>query len=646
MDAETVRLVTYISEHEGVRPAELAAAYGVSSRTVRNHVHAANRAIAPMARIELPRGGGYALVVDDAPAFERWLEQTRADRCRSLPQTPEARVAYLLSDLLAREDYITLDTLSSILYVSRASISNDLKQVEARLKHFGLSLDKRPHHGIKVIGSEMARRLCLASLAMDRSGTGAGGLAPALSLAPADQHALLDTVSSCVERVTSEERFTVNSLAYRNLITHIAIALVRIRERCYVPMETEQLASIKRSAVFPIAERIADAVAEGTGIQLPEEEVAYIAIHLSGKQLLEEPGAEEGGLVINDEVWDVVREMVEAVNRTFHFDFRGDLELHMNLARHLVPLSVRLRYHLKLENPILAEIKSRFVLAYSMAVEASSVLVEKYGAPLSEDETGYIALAFALALERMKNELPKKNILVVCATGAGSARLLEHRYRQEFGAYVDKIQTCDAAHVRYVDFTDIDYVFTTVPLSAKLPVPVREVQYFLDPGEVESVRALLSAPASPSAASALFRRELFCAHLSCASRDEAIEALCERAARTEDVSPDFAELVWRRERAAATAFGNGVAVPHPVEAASARSFVATALLDEPVRWGEKDVQVVFLLSIGADGADVPDGFYDAMASLVLSEQAVGRLLAERSWETLAALLDGEPQPQT
>ena len=636
MDVETARLVMYIADHSGARPDELAERYGVSSRTVRNHVHAANRELASIARLELPRGGGYQLVVDDEAAFGRWVEKQRGRDRQALPQTPEARVSYLLNDLLSRNDYITLDALAGILFVSRASISNDLKQVEARLLHFGLTLEKRPHHGIRVIGSEMARRLCLASLAMDVAD---GPFAAGTSDVDVDERReLLDVVSSCVERVTAEERFSVNSMAYRNLVTHIAIAILRMRAGCYVPMETEQLAAIKRSAAFPIAERIAHAIGAATGMSLTEEEVAYIAIHLSGRQTLVDTPAEESGLVISDEAWEVVQEMVEVVRRVFRFDFRGDLELLMNLARHVVPLAVRLRYHLKLENPILAEVKSRFSLAFSMALEASSVLAEKYGAVPSEDEVGYLALAFALALERQKTELPKKNILVVCATGAGSARLLEYRYRQEFGAYVDKIVTCDAAHVRHVDFTNIDYVFTTVPLAEKLPVPVREVGYILEPDEVESVRALLTSRSRVDARS-LFRRELYFDHLACTTREEALERLCERVASVEDVGPDFYELVARRERAASTAFGNRVAVPHPLEPASQRSFVAVALLDQPVRWGRQDVEVLLLLSLSEDAGDAPEGFQEALAELVLSAEAVDRLLADRDWGTLMELLD-------
>lgn len=74
----------------------------------------------------------------------------------------------MLNDLLSRVDWITLDDLSEILYVSRNAISGDLKRVEAQLAKFDLKLERRPHYGIRVSGSEMSRRLCLASITLDK----------------------------------------------------------------------------------------------------------------------------------------------------------------------------------------------------------------------------------------------------------------------------------------------------------------------------------------------------------------------------------------------------------------------------------------------------------------------------------------------
>lgn len=81
---------------------------------------------------------------------------------------------------------------------------------------------------------------------------------------------------------------------------------------------------------------------------------------------------------------------------------------------------------------------------------------------------------------------------MVCASGAGSARLLEYRVRKEFGAFVDQVEVCDVFDVSKIDFSHIDYVFTTVPLNEDVPVPVREVKYFLDSEEASSIKDMLS----------------------------------------------------------------------------------------------------------------------------------------------------------
>ena len=98
-------------------------------------------------------------------------------------------------------------------------------------------------------------------------------------------------------------------------------------------------------------------------------------------------------------------------------------------------------------------------------------------------------------------------------------------------------------------------------------------------------------------------------------------------------------MVYRREQAAPTAFGNRVAMPHPLEVASTQSFVALALTDEPIIWGGLEVQAVFLVSIARDATDVSEGFFSAMSELVLSEASIDRLLSERSWQTLIELVD-------
>lgn len=651
-------LVRFLKEHPAVPPREVATRLHVSPRTLRSYVSHANDSLRGIAHIEVERGVGYHLDVLDSAQFDAWLASNSGESSHLAVKTPAERVDYLLNDLLVRTDWIKLKELSNVLYVSKSSLSSGLQEVEKRLSAYGLTLERRSHYGIRVVGPEMARRLCLANAAIDASraaescddeATSSGSL---LSRSLKEKglgttREILSVISRCVEGATSESDFQINSAAYQNLLTHIVVALLRIEEGCYVPMDDEGLKSIVASREYSVAEEIGRRVTQETGIELPCEEIAYIAIHLAGKQTLYDSPGEDNGLVISDSVWTVVTKMLERVWSAFRFDFRNDLELRMNLARHIVPLAVRLRYNMKLTNPLLPDIKTRFPLAYSIAVDASSVLTETYGAKLSADETGYIALAFELALERSKTQIDKKNVLVVCASGAGSARLLEYQCRREFGDYINEVTTCDVVNIGQVDFTHIDYVFTTVPINRELPVPVREVTYFLDSSTAAEARAFLSGSVSSASCDLdhYIKPSLFFPHVAATDKAAVLDSLIGEVERQCDVDDQFRAMVLRREEAAATSFGNNVAMPHPLEATGSDTFVCVGLLDHPVVWDEEGetVQAVFLVSFAGAMSRELRRFIRLLADVLINSQAIERLLQDRSWDVLVSLLTSAQQ---
>ena len=652
------QIVRYVLANPGISSADLSQHFDVSERTIRTYVKRANERLDGFACLVKKNRGGYSVKVTDGPALNAWLESMHMNIARGNMQ-PEDRVAYLLNDLLDRTDWVTVDELCHALCVSRPTVSGDLKRVEERLEEFGLKIEKRPHYGIRVIGEELSRRLCLASsvvesLAREEAATGkalpGGGDKTSIvegAQAGPCRMTSLDKIAKIVDTAVDEFDFQINSLTYQNLLVHISIALMRIQEGNYVPVDLGANSCICDDRVADVAAGIATRIKDELGVELPESERSYIAIHLAGKEMIADPDTalegkegEETGLVISEEVWSVVTQMLEVVWKSFRYDFRDDLELRMNLARHIVPLVVRLRYHLHIDNPILTDIRRRYPLAYSMALDSSAVLAEHYGATLSENEVGFIAMAFALSLERHRTELPKKNILVVCASGRGSARMLEYRYRQEFGAYVDSIQTCDVAHVSKADFSKIDYVFTTVPLREALPVPVRQIEFFFDDAEVREVRRLLSTrepdALDPSFA-ARFSKQLFFAHKTFASKKEALVFLCKQMEGTGRVAENFSELVMRREDCVATSFGNEVAMPHPLEPVCDRSFAAVALLDEPLDWGNGSVKAIFMVAISTEDNDELGGMFDVLAEAFNDADGISKLMQEQSYEALMDL---------
>ncbi|MEE0476224.1 MAG: BglG family transcription antiterminator [Collinsella stercoris] len=638
---QDTRLVRHILKHEGIAPADLSAYLGTKERAMRDRIRHANDAMKGSALIAYSRAqGGYVVKVSDEDAFKAWLEGTAPrDPFDRLPSTPEERADYLLQDLLSRSDWITLEDLASLLFVSRSTISSDLRNIEQVLERFHLTIEKRPRYGIRVAGDELNRRICLASIAVDTrlaDDEFSGAISPDM----------LDAVGTCVSEALDRERYKINPVFHQNLVVHIAIAIARIRKECYVPMEAAHLEHVRGTHEYTVAGSVAHEIERTFDIDLPEEEIAYIAIHLASKHLVEggSPSHMENGseasLEISDEAWDLAAEMIEIIWRAFRFDFRNDAELRMNLARHIMPLIVRLRYGMALENPLLPDIKARYPLPFSMAADAMSLLSDRYGATVSDDEIGYVALFFALDLERKKTAHAKKRVLVVCASGAGSARLLAYRLQNDFSSDFEHVETCDASEFEDRDLDGIDYIFTTVPLSRRVSIPVVHISLFLDDTSRRDVKRTLTQDSTASV-KAYFTPELFFPHLKLHTREEIISYLCAACAAHDELPDNFEDLVWQRERVAATSFGNMVALPHPYEAVSTRTFVAVALLDEPVDWNGTPVRAVFMICVARDaGADL-EAFYHAIGGLLTQQSAIQKLTSDMRFDVLLSELEGE-----
>lgn len=627
-------LVSHIQDMPEATPELLAARLGVSTRTIRKYVKQFNAAMEGVAHINLDRKTGYHVEAEDQEALGGKLKQLDCLIESGLPSTPKQRTAYLLNDLLNRVDWVKIDDLAHELYVSRRTVSNDMRRVERVLKRYGLELEEKPYRGVRILGSESAKRSCWTGTVADSLEEGQG---------EDELRQLIDKVSNVIDAVMERKGFAVSTVSYQNLVLHVSIAIMRIRSGEYVPMEDDQLERLRDTSAYVLAEKLSQQIAVEFHVELPQEEIGYIALHLSGRQLstaLETAASE--GMTIPSEIWELVAQMLETVYHVFGFDFRGDLELKMNLGRHIAPLSIRLGNRMQMKNPLLADIKKRYPLAYAMAADASTVLARKFGVDPSDDEIGYIALAFALALERLREGAQRKRILLVCASGAGTSRLLEYRFKEEFGSLLESVETCDLSALSTRDFSQIDYVFTTVPISISLPVPVQEIGSLLDDRDIGGVHRVLRKRIREPRSVGYFDSDLFFTHQVFSTKDEAISFLCRQMVEKHGkyLPKDFEEGVLRREQAFSTAFGNLVAMPHPAEATSLLTFAGVCLLDEPITWDVRgnDVRVIVLMAFSRDGTDDLSDLMSALAELLTDAQLVSSLLSNQSWETFERLL--------
>ncbi len=630
MDLQMRQLWELLGAEGYVTSAQIAAAMGISRKTAQTKLKQLDGELRKNgARVIARPRAGYRLEITEAAAYERWREKAWFEE--GLPNTAAERIGFMLAYLLNHMDYVKLEDISQLLCVSRNTVTACLKQVESIVNEFYLKIDRRPNYGVRLVGSELDRRTCIARCLLG------DGLYPGRGMAREED---LQTLAGIVREAAQAFRMGFSEYAYESVVHYLYVSCSRIRHGQTMDAQPRLQENVEEK--FVAASRyIALEAGRQLEVAYSEAEILYLALQLRGKANDGMP-AEYSHMVISSRIDGLALKMLHTVFEVNRLDFRDNLELRLSLNQHLVPLDIRMRYNICLKNPILEQIRKGYAYAYMVAATACTALKEYYGKAVPEDEIGYVAVLFALAIERQDKVGRKYNLVMVCVSGHGTSRLFMHKYRQIFGKYIHKMFESTISDLKEFDFAgqEIDYIFTTVPavrLHAPLPVPVFEISLFLDDAEVDAYRRMFEMEGG-GFLHRYFAPELFLGRVCGETKEEILRQMCAWVQKEREVPEDFYELVWKREEMGQTDFGNLVAIPHPWHTIGREKFVMTAVLSEPVWWGHHDVQVVFLISLSEEEDGDIEEFYRTVTNFWSSRELVERVIEEPEYAVLLAQL--------
>lgn len=617
-------LLRFLSEDEYVTTSHLAEQLGISSRTVRSDIAQLNQELGAWgARVVATPRKGVILNVRDRALFNRYSPVADED-----DYSQDERVRQVIEYLLTVDHPVLLDDLAEMLFFSRSTLKRDMREVRHILGSFNLRIDNRAYQGMRVEGDESDVRRCLAHITRSFEASNEGTTqetSGALKQIIADQ--------------ITQRHFKMSDLAIENLAVHLLIAIKRVRTGNCVElpadMTDELAAEASVGGEMDVAMAILGEVEEYCHMRFPRGESYNFLMHLVSKEIVS-LNSNVANTVVTEQSYQLVMRMLEKVRDSYQIDLRHDLDLVTMLSMHLIPLRMRMKYKMPSVNPLLDDIRHNYVLAYSMATVACSVLVEEYGSEVPADEVAYVAMYLSIALARRRDK-NKDNVLIVCGSGKASSEMLAYQVREAFGKDLNVVGTSSAYGLGQVDFAGIDYVFTTVNIDQPVPVPIIEVSALLGGSEVSRISRVLSKSHVDRLVASLIRPELVF-WKDCRTKEEAISFLCAEVMRQGSLPDDFEELVLEREKVGMTSFGNLVAIAHPLRAVGDENLCALAILKEPIDWSGDRVQLVFLLTIGRGKTRALQSFYRVMNRLISNRKFTEMLVRSESFEDVKETL--------
>ena len=478
------------SEDLHMKAGEIADALGVSAKTISR---------------ELPRMesllGEYGLRLEKKAGSGLWLEggskglaalREFLSRHTDTPAyTPEERRSIIMGRLLPSEEPVKLFSLASLLKVTDGTISNDLDKLEPWFRQHALKLVRKPGLGVYVEGAEQDLRRAIIRYIYENMGEG-----ELLSLAyenlrgeegkktsGAAGHLLKLVKEEVIRKLEGIVRDSETRLGYHlsdnafiGLVVHLSLAVERMKKQDRIRMEEGFLADLRKKKEFRTASVLAEEIAAAFEIEVPEDEIGYIAMHLLGaRSRYREKSMGTISVMDNFHLVRMAKGIMKRASLEAGRDVERNHSLLAGLVNHLGPSVSRIKMNMDIRNPLLSEMKEHYPELMELSRKAVADMEKELGTRLPDSEVAYIAMHLGAALADTEEFRQAQHAVVVaCPTGMGTSMLLASRIRQHYGniRIVDQVSTLSLGK-EYAHRQDVEFIISTVPVpNASLPVVV------------------------------------------------------------------------------------------------------------------------------------------------------------------------------
>lgn len=496
---------------------KIAKRLGVSTRTILREMPTVEKwlKVNDFELIKKPRVGiKLVATLEDKKRFKSLLDSELVEKTF----TPEERQSLIISELLEKKEPTKLFYFSTIFKVSEATISHDLDKVEGWVKKNKLTLVRKPGLGVYMTGNEKAFRKAMINLLYEnldgnqilniiRQNLTTIGK-PQKSIEINTKNRLMNLIDKEIIReiemtihdAEGNLEYNLTDSSYAGLIVHLALAIQRIKNNEKITMQDDILTELIHSNEYEIAEKIANQISKSINVEIPNDEIGYITMHLKGSKMRN--GAYKNDfkdidefILGNFELTKLVNQMIKIAETESGYYLKDNESLLVGLVSHLRPTISRLKMNLDIRNPLLSKIKEMYPEIFEISKKCAKVINQRFNVEMPEAEMGFIAMHIGAAIEK-KRQLRSTtnriyNVVVACTSGIGTSKLLATRLKKEFKnlRIADTVSTIQIKE-QWLKENRIDLIISTVYVEEG-SVPTVNVNPLLLEADVVKIQSTL-----------------------------------------------------------------------------------------------------------------------------------------------------------
>lgn len=580
----------------------------LSSKTIRKEINHLNSVIKDKgAIIESKPGKGFIFKIKNKDKFKSFLKSDwyKYAYFQQDDGSKDIRYENILRMFLFSNSYIKQYELAEIFHVSESQINKDLPIIKNTLNEYKLNLISKPYYGMKIEGSEKNIRLAIKNEI---------GEDPKLFDGDENKE-LFDKIQEIIDDIDFGEDYYMPYANFKNLVIHIYISILRIKQKEYVKLPKSVEKKLVSYEEFKIANKIVDELQAKLEIEIPNQELVYITMHLIAKNTIRDQEK------LSSEILELSQNIIDEIYKVSKYDFRSNIEFYFALATHLGPLIYRIKYEFNMKNPILEDIKKEKI-SFMLATIGSNIINDRYKTKLSDDEIGYIALHIMAAIG--KNSLNKKNILIVCGSGNSSAQIMKSQLMKQFESNIENITTTDVRNLRNFDINKYDLIISSININDKFNRSVIYVDVIFSKRDLNNLKIAFENSNLDEIYN-IFLNSIFAKDIVFKNKDEALKYIAEKISIKSKFSSGKAlKQLLDREKMGQTSFDN-IAIPHIFDQVDGKSYSIIIILKKPIDWDGRKIRLIYSLVIGKDMGDMKL-YYDKLGNFLSNKNLISESL--------------------
>lgn len=653
-----IEILSYLSQrrNEFVKSSEIATMLQLSDRTIRKYVKTLKPEVEKNgATLIAKQGYGYQLKIELMIEFENFLKRYLSKNGPEQENINDSkdRQYYILNLLLFNKVSITIEQLSEQLYISRSTVSQDIASIKNIIAQYNLGIVSKQQHGIAIEGDERDKRHFIMDYFLGNHFF--HSINKYFQETPLLLQINMEELAIIVVDETRESKVYLSDYILQNLVLHLGLMIRRLLDGYSLKTITSNEEVLTENELS-VARKILNRVERIYKISFPEEEAKYISLHIMTK------GSQLQNQDAQSDLTQRVSKILNKIEKDLGFPMSSDSQLLYGLVTHLEPLIKRIQNKFHLENPILHDIKAQNESSLTMTKTYFGELEELKNQEVSDGEWAYLTLHLLAAIEKYYQR-EKLNVLVICATGYGSAQMLKVRAEREFSLQMNIVDV-----ISYYEITDeklehIDLIISSIDLSTIVfKVPVIQVNVLLNEQDIKKINTFihhhdnkfsyndsLEENVATEQYSLFFNQ--YCNESSFNYIEEAItkkalfDLLIKQLSLKEE--KDFEDKLRRqlnfREELSTVVFSDDVAVPHTAQPVGDYSSIAVALVPNGVYWDEQHQQIklVIMLSPSKYNDNELKTIIDIIVNLIDSDEKIAEIMNCKDYNSFKNYMVGQ-----